>query len=60
MPNYRNSQGTGTVETDILKVGDVEFKQAETQADSEAEDVEGLVEDFNALLSKLKAAGLMK
>ena len=30
------------------------------QADSEATDVEGLVEDFNALLSKLKAAGFME
>lgn len=34
-------------------------KQAATQADSTATDVAGLVTDFNALLSKLKAAGLM-
>ena len=34
-------------------------KQAATQADSTASDVAGLVTDFNALLSKLKAAGLM-
>jgi hypothetical protein len=33
---------------------------AENQADSTATDVPGLVADFNALLSKLKAAGLME
>jgi hypothetical protein len=32
---------------------------AEFQADSTAEDATGLVADFNALLAKLKAAGLM-
>ena len=32
---------------------------AENQADSEASTVAVLKEDFNALLSKLKAAGLM-
>lgn len=34
-------------------------KQAETQSDSVAEDVSTLVTDFNALLAKLKAAGIM-
>lgn len=34
-------------------------KQAATQADSTATDVEGLVTDFNDLLAKLKAAGTM-
>lgn len=34
--------------------------KAENQADSTATDVEGLVTDFNALLAKLKAAGLME
>lgn len=34
-------------------------KQAETQADSVASDAPGLVADFNALLAKLKAAGIM-
>jgi len=34
--------------------------QAATQADSVATDVPGLKTDFNALLAKLKAAGLMK
>jgi len=33
---------------------------AENQADSTATDIVGLVADFNALLSKLKAAGLME
>lgn len=32
---------------------------AENQADSTATDVAGLVTDFNVLLAKLKAAGLM-
>lgn len=34
-------------------------KKMPTQADSTASDVAGLVEDFNALLAKLKSAGLM-
>lgn len=34
-------------------------KQAATQADSVAADAAGLVTDFNALLAKLKAAGIM-
>ncbi|MBH1941317.1 Head fiber protein [Mobilitalea sibirica] len=33
---------------------------AENQADSTATDVAGVVTDFNALLVKLKAAGLME
>ena len=37
-----------------------ELKPASIQADSTASDVEGIVADFNALLSKLKAAGLME
>ena len=36
-----------------------EIPQAATQADSVAEDVSTLVSDFNGLLAKLKAAGLM-
>lgn len=35
------------------------FKPAVNQAASEATDVAGLVTDFNALLTKLKTAGLM-
>lgn len=34
-------------------------KKAATQADSVAADVPTLVTDFNALLAKLKAAGIM-
>jgi len=34
-------------------------KKAATQANSTATDVAGLVADFNSLLAKLKAAGLM-
>lgn len=36
-----------------------EISVAENQAESTAEDVAGLLADFNALLMKLKAAGLM-
>lgn len=39
--------------------GVVYLTTAGCQADSEATDVEGLVSDFNALLAKLKNAGLM-
>lgn len=34
-------------------------KKAANQADSVATDVTGVVTDFNALLAKLKAAGMM-
>lgn len=34
-------------------------KKAATQANTAASDVAGLVADFNALLAKLKAAGIM-
>ena len=34
--------------------------QATNQADSVATDVDGLVTDFNALLAKLKTAGIME
>jgi alcohol dehydrogenase YqhD (iron-dependent ADH family) len=37
----------------------VNAKTAALQADSEATTAEGLVADFNALLAKLQAAGLM-
>ena len=39
--------------------GVVYLTTAGCQAESEATDVEGLVSDFNALLAKLKTAGLM-
>lgn len=35
-------------------------KQAAVQADSVAADVPGLVADFNALLAKLRTAGILK
>ncbi|MEF7558474.1 head fiber protein [Bacillus thuringiensis] len=34
-------------------------KTADKQADSTASDVAGVVKDFNALIAKLKAAGIM-
>lgn len=34
--------------------------KAENQANSTATDVQGLLTDFNALLAKLKSAGLME
>ena len=61
--NYTEQGGDKTVIG-----GTLEIKQeasvtglpiAENQADSTATDVAGLVADFNALLAKLKAAGLM-
>ncbi len=61
--NYTEQGGDKTVIG-----GTLEIKQeasvtglpvAENQADSTAIDVAGLVIDFNALLAKLKAAGLM-
>ena len=39
--------------------GVIYLTTAESQAESEATDVEGLVSDFNALLAKLKTCGLM-
>lgn len=61
--NYTEQGGDKTVIS-----GTLEIKQeasvtglpvAENQADSTAIDVAGLVTDFNVLLTKLKAAGLM-
>ena len=61
--NYTEQGGDKTVIG-----GTLEIKQgasvtglpvAENQVDSTAIDVAGLVTDFNALLAKLKAAGLM-
>ena len=61
--NYTEQGGDKTVIG-----GTLEIKQeasvmglpiAENQADSTATDVAGLTTDFNALLAKLKAAGLM-
>ncbi len=43
-----------------LAFAGTELKPAATQADSTAETVADVVADFNALLAKLKAAGLME
>lgn len=43
-----------------LTVAGTELKPAATQADSTAETVADLITDFNALLAKLQAAGLME
>lgn len=66
--NYTEQGGDRTViggELDITPEGKLAFEgtsfsPAALQADSTAADVAGLVIDFNALLAKLKAAGLMK
>lgn len=66
--NYTEQGGERTViggELDITPEGKLAFdgtplSPAAHQADSTAVDVAGLVTDFNALLAKLKAAGLMK
>lgn len=65
--NYTEQGGEKTViggSLDIVEGGKLLFNGAEakpavSQADSTAEDVASLVTDFNALLAKLKAAGLM-
>ncbi len=43
-----------------LTFGDSEIKPAAAQADSTATTVAELAADFNALLAKLRAAGLME
>ncbi|THE14004.1 Head fiber protein [Bacillus timonensis] len=52
----------GTLEvtpTGKLSFDGAEVRPADAQGDSTAADVVSLVADFNALLAKLKAAGLM-
>lgn len=66
--NYTEQGGEKTVIGGVLAVtaegkitfDGTELKPAAIQANSTAVDVAGLVADFNALLSKLKAAGLME
>ena len=66
--NYTEQGGDKTViggELAVTAEGKVTFdgtelKPAAVQADSTAVDVADLVADFNALLLKLKAAGLME
>ena len=62
--NYTEQGGEKTVIGGVLeiKVGAsvTGLPVLENQPDSKATDVTGLVTDFNALLAKLKAAGLME
>lgn len=62
--NYTEQGGEKTVIGGILEIKEgasvTGLPVAENQADSTATDVAGLVTDFNALLAKLKAAGLME
>lgn len=66
--NYTEQGGDKTViggELEIIGEGKLTFdgvvlKPAEVQANSIAADAAGLVTDFNGLLAKLKAAGLME
>lgn len=61
--NYTEQGGEKTViggELEIKEGAQVNgLPSAENQADSTATTVAGLKDDFNALLAKLKAAGLM-
>lgn len=65
--NYTEQGGERTViggELEIASGGKLTFNGTELnpmsiQADSTATTIEGLVADFNALLSKLRTAGLM-
>lgn len=61
--NYTEQGGDKTVIGGTLEIKQgasvTGLPAAENQADSTATDVAGLVTDFNALLAKLKAAGLM-
>ena len=62
--NYTEQGGEKTVIGGVLEIKEgasvMGLPVAENQADSTATDVVGLVTDFNALLAKLKAAGLME
>ncbi|MED0851925.1 head fiber protein [Lysinibacillus sp. FSL H8-0500] len=62
--NYTEQGGEKTVIGGVLEIKEgasvTGLPVAENQADSTATDVAGLVTDFNALLAKLKVAGLME
>lgn len=66
--NYTEQGGEKTIiggELNITEEGklsfdDVELKPAQAQNLSTAETIEELVADFNALIQKLKVAGLMQ
>ncbi len=61
--NYTEQGGERTVIGGTLEIAEggqvTGLPQAEHQADSTASDIAGLVADFNALLAKIIAAGLM-
>ena len=61
--NYTEQGGEKTVIGGTLEIQEgasvTGLPIAENQADSTATDAAGIVADFNALLAKLKAAGLM-
>lgn len=65
--NYTEQGGERTVIGGTLEIAPdgklqfdgIQLQPAGKQADSTAADVSGLVADFNSLLAKLKAAGLM-
>ena len=65
--NYTDQGGEKTVIGGTLEItaegkltfSGVELKPAQTQADSNASTIAGLVADFNSLLVKLKTAGMM-
>jgi len=65
--NYTEQGGEKTVIGGTLEIKEAAsvtglsslFTPADNQAASTAEDITGLLADFNALLAKLKAAGLM-
>lgn len=65
--NYTEQGGEATVIGGTLNIASggkltfagTELKPAAAQADSVASTIAGLVVDFNALLAKLRAAGLM-
>ena len=65
--NYTEQGGEKTVIGGTLEIKEgasvtglpSDFTPAANQADSTASDVAGLLADFNALLAKLKTAGIM-
>ena len=62
--NYTEQGGEKTVIGGALEIKQgasvTGLPAAENQVDSEATTIAGLVSDFNSLLAKLKAAGLMQ
>lgn len=55
----RNPVDTKEFTEMATKVGLEAFTPAAAQANSAAEDIEGIVSDFNDLLAKLRTAGIM-